>query len=421
MRIRPAVQLAVSLLVVTLVAAGCGGGSDTRSDVTDEGGPIKIGVVGPMTGLAGFVGKNMVEGIQLAVDDINAGGGVLGRQVEFVTRDDEGDPAKTTTAVRELVEKEEVSAMFGPASTSAYLSVARIIQDNKIPSWVIMAGKELSDNVNPYAFRAFIPDAPEIEALTQFAAKRYSRIAIVHSSDAEGSEFADSTEAALESLGKSVVAKESFALDETDYSPIALELKKANVDAVILGSHLGLFASRFATAAKNLDLGAQILGLAGLVNYTYPDLGRAAADGTIFVSFRSWGHLPREEWPESVRSFYEKYVDRYLPEGEFSETGAYRAYSTNFLTYDMVQVWAEAVRQANSADPEKVGDVLNGGFTYPADKSVIGVEWKYTSTDHDGIRPGDLYFYRWELGDNDKFTLKFHGSVTDVLAGRTSL
>lgn len=422
MRTRPVVaKLSLVALVLSLIAAACGGGSQTRDRVAGDSGPIKIGVVGPMTGLAGFVGKNMVEGIQLAVDDINAKGGLLDRQVEFVVRDDEADPAKTATAVRELIEKEEVVAMFGPASTSAYLSVARLIEDNQVPSWVIMAGKELSENVNPYAFRAFIPDAPEVEALTRFAASRYTRIAVVSSNDAEGTEFADSTAEALRALGKSVVARETFSLDETDHSAIALKVKQANADAVILGTHLGLFASRFATAAKNLDLDAQILGLAGLINYTYPDLARAAADGSIIVSFRSYGHLPRDEWPESVRTFYEAYVDRYLPDGEFSDTGAYRAYSTNFLTYDMVKVWAKAVTEAGSADPKDVGDALNAGFTYPADESVIGVEWKYTETDHDGIRPGDLSFYRWELGSNGKYTLKFHGSVTDVLAGEGSL
>jgi branched-chain amino acid transport system substrate-binding protein len=372
-----------------------------------------------MTGLAGFVGKNMVEGIQLAVDDINGNGGLLGRQVEFVTRDDEADPAKTTTAVRELVEKEEISALFGPASTSAYLSVARIIEDNKIPSWVISAGAELSEN--PYAFRAFIPDAPEIEALTKFAAKRHSRIAILTSNDGEGTAFGEAVTQALRAAGKSPVAIEAFALDETDFSPIALKIKRANADAVIMGTHLGLFASRFATANSNLELDAQLYGLAGLINYTYPDLSRSAADGTIFVSFRSWGHLPRDEWPVSVREFYEAYVKRYLPDGEFSETGAYRAYSTNFLTYDMVKIWAAAVEQAKSADPEKVGDVLNGGFSYPASDSVIGVPWKYSSDDHDGIQPGDLFFYSWDLGSEGKFTLKAHGTVTDVLAGRTGL
>lgn len=403
--------------------AACGGGSGSKiaggqgAPVT----PIKIGIVGPMTGLAGFVGKNMVEGIQLAVEDLNEKGGVLGRQVEFVMRDDENDPAKTATAVRELIEKEHVSALFGPAGSTNYLSVSRIIEDNKIPSWVISSGAELSDRVNPYAFRAFIPDTPEVLALAEYASKRYARIAIISSNDGDGSAFVEGTKAALAKFNKSAVATESFALDETDFSPILLKIKNAKADAVIMGTHLGLFASKIATAAKNLGVGADLLGLAGLINYTYPDLARDAADGTVFVSFRSWGHLPREQWPASVRTFYEAYVKRFLPDGEFSETGAYRAYSTNFLTYDMVKIWAAAAEEAKSAEPKAVGDVLNAGFTYPAEESVIGVPWSYTATDHDGIRPGDLYFYRWELGGGGKFVLKFHGTVTDVLAGKSAL
>jgi branched-chain amino acid transport system substrate-binding protein len=416
-------KLSAVAAVVIVLAAGCGGGSGTKI----AGGkgaplePVRIGVVGPMTGLAGFVGKNMVEGIQLAVEDINAHGGVLGRQVEYVQRDDENDPAKTATAVRELIEKEHVSALFGPAGSTNYLSVSRIIEDNQIPSWVISSGAELSDHINPYAYRAFIPDTPEVLALAGYASKRYSRIAIISSNDGDGSGFTEGATAALKKFGRSPVATQSFALDETDFSPILLKIKNANADAIIMGTHLGLFASKIATAAKNLGVGAKLLGLAGLINYTYPDLARDAADGTVFVSFRSWGHLPKDQWPDSVRTFYDAYVKRFLPEGEFSETGAYRAYSTNFLTYDMVKIWAAAAEKAKSAEPKAVGDLLNAGFTYPASDSVIGVPWTYTATDHDGIRPGDLYFYRWELGANKKFGLKFHGTVTDVLAGRSSL
>jgi branched-chain amino acid transport system substrate-binding protein len=421
-------KIIAAAAAVLLLAVACGGGGDsgtnqTSGDDGDDGddGPIRIGVVGPMTGLAGFLGKNMVEGIQLAVEDLNKAGGVLGRQVEFKTRDDEADPAKTTTAVRELIEKEEVTALFGPVGNTNYLSVARVIQDNKVPTWVISGGSELTKNVNPYAYRAFIPDTPQISALAEFAAKRYSRIAVMSSNDADGNEFADTVSAELRKHGKSVVESVKYAIDDTDHSPIVLKVKNANADAVIMGAQIGLFASRFASAARNLELNAQLLGPAGLINYTYPDLARQAADKTIFVSFRSWGHLPDDQWPKSVRNFYDLYVDRYLKDEEFSETGAYKAYSTNFLTYDMVKVWASAVEKAKSADPEKVGEVLNANFSYPAEESVIGVPWKYSKTNHDGIEPGDLYFYRWELGSDNKFTLKFHGTVTDVLAGKGDL
>lgn len=410
-----------SLVALLLIGSACAGGSSRVGLKSGDRTPIRIGVVGPMSGQASFVGKNMEEGIQLAVEDLNAHGGVVGRQVEYIKRDDEGDPAKTSTAVRELIEKEGVSAIFGPAGTSNYLSVARIIEDEKIPTWVIMAGPELTDDVNPYAFRAYLPDTVEIDAIAEFAAKRYSRIAILAGNEAEGSAFTKSTKEALRRYGRTAVASEVFAIDETDFSPIALKIKQAGAEAVILGTHLGLFASRFAVAVRNLDLDAQLLGVAGLINYTYPDLARAAADDTVFISFRSWAHLPRDEWPGSVRTFYEAYVDRYLPEGEFSETGAYKAYSTNFLTYDMVKIWAAAAEKARTSDPDKVGDALNAGFEYPASKSVIGVPWKYTAGDHDGIQPGDMYFYRWDLGSDAKFDLKFLGTVTDVLSGRVKV
>ncbi|MEX2395309.1 MAG: ABC transporter substrate-binding protein [Actinomycetota bacterium] len=407
-----------ALLVLTMA---CGGGGTTETPVGEDDSPIKVGVVGPMTGLAGFIGKNMVEGIQLAVDDLNEDGGVLGRQVEFVVRDDEADPAKTATAVRELIEKEEVVAMFGPAGTTNYLSVSRVIEDNKIPSWVIASGADFANKPNPYAFSAYIPDEPEILALTEYAAKHYSRIAIVASSDADGTAFTKATADALSAHGKSVVSTATFALDETDFSPLALKLKNANADAVIMGTHLGLFASRFATAKKNLGLDARLLGLAGLINYTYPDLARDAADDTIIVSFQSWGHLPKADWPASVREFYDAYVERYLPDGEFSETGAYRAYSTNFLTYDMVKIWAKAVEQAKTADPEKVADTLNGDFQYPRDESVIGVPWTYSADDHSGIQPGDLYFYTWDLQSDGKYKLTTHGPTQEVLSGGKTL
>ena len=410
-------------IFIAILGAACGSQKETpRGEVGATGAPIKIGVVGPMTGQAAFVGKNMVEGIQLAVESINGSGGLLGgRQVSFVVRDDEGDPAKTTTAVRELVQKEHVSALFGPTGSSNYLSIARFVTDSQVPTWVITSGPELTEHVNPYAFRAYLPDSAEIGPLASYAAKHYHKVAILASNDADGVAFAAATKSALQQAGSPAVTSQFFTLDETDFSPLALKVKQSGADALILGSHLGLFASRFAVAARNLDYNVQILGVAGLINYTYPDLARAAADGTIFVSFRSWSHLPRTQWPASVRDFYEAYVSRYLPQGEFSETGAYKAYSTNFLTYDMVKIWSAAVKRANSADPVKVDQTLNNGFTYPASDSVIGAEWRYSATNHDGIREGDLYFYRWELQPGGKFKLHFVGTTTDVLSGKVAI
>src|SRR5581483_10125146 len=279
--------LALTLMaLLALLAASCSG---TSSKVTPGSGstannastePIKIGVVGPMTGLASFVGKNMIEGIQLAVDDINKEKLLGGRPVVFVQRDDEYDPAKTVTAVRDLIEKEHVVAIFGPASATTYLSVQRIIHDAQIPSWVIAAGSQLGQD--PYAFRAFIPDSIEINALGSYLPKHFSKIAIVGGNDPESGAFNNAMKSALAANGKPPVTIATFAVDDTDYSPIALKVKRSGADAVVLGTHLGLFGARYAQAQKNIGGNAKIFGLAGLINYTYPDLAGPAADGTTF-------------------------------------------------------------------------------------------------------------------------------------------
>jgi len=418
--------LAVAALLAILAAAcgsgaskvtGTGSSSTSSSQASTE--PIKIGVVGPMTGLASFVGKNMVEGIQLAVDDINKEKLLGGRPVQFVQRDDEFDPAKTVVAVRDLIEKEHVVALFGPASSTTYLAVKQVLDQAKVPAWVIAAGSQLGQD--PYVFRSFIPDSIEINALGKYLPAHFSKIAIVGGNDPESQVFNNAMKASLTANGKPPVTIATFAVDDTDYSPIALKIKQSGADAVVLGTQLGLFGARYAQAQKNVGGTAKMFGLAGLINYTYPDLALGAADGTTFVSFHSWGNLPKSQWPPSVLAFYERYVQRYLPDGEFSQTGAYKAYSTNFLTYDMVRIWASAVTKANSADPQKVADVLNAGFTYPATQSVIGVPWQYSATDHDGIKPGDLYFYRWEIQPNGKYKLAILGTVSDVVSGKAPI
>src|SRR5439155_4859474 len=126
--------------------------------------------------------------------------------------------------------------------------------------------------------------AIELNALGAYLPKHFSKIAIVSGNDPESTAFINAMKASLAAHGKAAVATATFTVDATDYSPIALKVKKAGADAVVLGTHLGLFGSRYAVAQKNIGSNAKIFGLAGLINYTYPDLSRAAADGTTFVS-----------------------------------------------------------------------------------------------------------------------------------------
>lgn len=100
------------VLIAALVLSGCGGGGGSSSGDTGNGdqggGEVIIGYVGPMTGPSATMGTATKLGAELAIEEINAAGGIMGNTIKFVTRDDEADPTKSKTAVEELIDKEKV-------------------------------------------------------------------------------------------------------------------------------------------------------------------------------------------------------------------------------------------------------------------------------------------------------------------------
>jgi ABC-type branched-subunit amino acid transport system substrate-binding protein len=133
--------------------------------------------------------------------------------------------------------------------------------------------------------------------------------------------------------------------------------------------------------------------------YTLADLARDAVVGMIFVAPNN-PVLTGSQVPPNAQSFYDQYVKRYFPDGIRSESGANKVIGAAFLTYDGVKMWATAAEQANSAEPEAVQQVLNGGFTFgPADSSA-DITWHYDATDHDGFHATGAWFYQWVKDSN---------------------
>ena len=116
--------LATVLVLACVVALGL-----VVADVGAQGKTIKIGIPQAFSGGVGWAGVNSARAAQIAVDEINANGGIKGQKLEIVTRDDEHNPTKHVAAVRELVEKEKVAVLFGPTASTAGLAVAPILND----------------------------------------------------------------------------------------------------------------------------------------------------------------------------------------------------------------------------------------------------------------------------------------------------
>src|SRR5437016_5172730 len=138
---------------------------------------VKLGLVAAMSGQSAKAGEAIVRGLSLAVDEINAKGGVLGKKVELLVRDDESNPAKGVVAARELVQREKVTALFGGLDTPVSIAIVPFANQNKVPFMgVWAAGTPITRNGAPenYVFRVSAVDELVDKALVDYAIAKHS-------------------------------------------------------------------------------------------------------------------------------------------------------------------------------------------------------------------------------------------------------
>src|SRR5256714_2028604 len=172
---RRSAAFAILVLVATAcvsnggTTSGTGGGQGNQAQ---GGGIVKIGLIGPFSGIAASVGRSMNEGVQLAVDELNANGGVNGDQIEVIARDDQFSPAKDAQVARELIDQDHVSMIIGPAGATNYLAIDPLISRSHTIDMPIVTDPILRTRLNPYTFRIMIPDDIELNLVADYAVKR---------------------------------------------------------------------------------------------------------------------------------------------------------------------------------------------------------------------------------------------------------
>jgi len=404
---------AVALLAVVAAACVSGGGNDQgggggQSPVT--GGTINIGLIAPLSGLGLSIGRDMMEGAQIAVDEINANGGVLGNQVQLITRDTEADPAKTTQAARELIDSEHVAMIIGPPGLTAWEAIRPILNQAHVVDFPILTDPIFKQQNDKWSFRIMIPDDLQIPPLVGYAATHYSRIAMIAEGDQTGAAEIQLAKEALAKHGKSLVATQSFPVDSIDWTAQVLALKKAHPDAVIIGTQIGIAGANILRYADSLDFHPQWLGLAGLSSYTLPDLAGNATVGLIFVGPKNPVSRGGKPTPNEIK-FVTDYIKKYYPTGIRSKSGANKLIGAGFLTYDGVRMWASAAEKAKSYLPDDVDKVFNDGFTFGPAESSGGLTWEYSATDHEGFHSKDAWLYRW-VKDSKGIEYKYFADAT---------
>jgi len=342
--------------------------------------PIKIGVSGPFTGGSSSMGVSMRDGVKLAVDEINKAGGVIGRPLQIVERDDEAKNERGVQIAQELINKEKVSVTVGFINTGVALASQRFYQEAKIPVMNNVATGSLithqfDDQPENYIFRNAAHDsiqAPMIvdEAITR---RKFKKVAILSDSTNYGQLGRADLEKALEQKGVKAVAVEKFNIKDVDMTAQLLKAKEAGAEAILtygIGPELAQIANGMTKLGWKVPLiGSWTLSMANYIDNAGPG-GEGARMPQTFV---------QEPTTPKRQSFIINYLKTFNPKNARIDSPVSAAQG-----YDSIYLLAAAIKQANSADGPKIKAALEDLKT-PVEGVVTTYNKPFTAKDHEAI------------------------------------
>ncbi len=228
--------------------------------------PIRIAVTGPFTGSSAPMGLSMLAGVRIAAEEINLGGGIFGRRIELVERDDKADPETGKKVVQEVIEKEKVVAGLGFVNTGVAMAAQRLYQDARIPvinnvatGARIVGQFKAPEFPESYLFRNSASDAIQSAMIVRDATERrhFSKLAIFHDTTAYGEQGREQLLEQLAQRNLKPVAIESFKLGTTDLSAALKRAKDAGAEAILtyaIGPELASIANGRAKLGWNVPM-----------------------------------------------------------------------------------------------------------------------------------------------------------------------
>jgi branched-chain amino acid transport system substrate-binding protein len=348
---------------------------------------IKIGLVTALSGQSARAGEAITRGLAVAIDEINAKGGVLGRKLELIRRDDEATPAKGVIAARELVFKEKVAVLFGGLDTPVSLAIVPIMNENKIPfmgPWA--AGTPITKNgaKENYVFRVSAVDEIVNKAMLQYSQKTFNArscgMILVNNPWGESNE--KGLMAALAAKNMKPAGIEKFEGNDVDVVPQLTRLRNAGADCLFLVGNVGPSAQ----VVKSLDrMGWKppIVSHWGPAGGRFTELAGPSAKEVHFVQTYSFFGKQTPVGEKVLKALMAKYPDIKGPGDVTPAVGVANAYDAMMLT-------ALALQGAGSTDGPKVRDGYHKIGRY---EGLIKTYNKpFTPENHDAVNEND---YVW--------------------------
>ncbi len=387
------VRAAAAVIVMGVTLTACGGGGGTGTEGGGE--PIKIGLPHPLTGVWAEGGRNSVNGALLAIEDINAAGGVEalgGAKLEPVEADtSSADPGQAASVTRQLVQRERVSALVGSYVSALSLTATTEAEKAGTPMLTQAFTDELTSRGYKNLFQLPPPSSkigastvPYVQDAFEASGIALQRVAVVSSNDAALQAQAERTATAAQTEGLQVVAKEFYPIDLTDASVLARQVTQAKPQLVFLGGPTSA-AILVVRTLRSLGYDGPVVGLGGggILNKGFAEALGNDVNGVLSMAAWNWD-MPYEGLADVDKRYRERFKEPFMPQ-EAGESYA--------------AIWAikEAMERSKSSKPQDISAALRdielssaGGSFMPGGKVAF---------DDKGLNPNTFpVMIQWQDG-----------------------
>jgi len=357
--------ITVLTAAAVIVGLSCGGKAGTTSAGSSA---IKVGLVVPLTGDVKTFGESTRNGAMLAIEEVNAAGGINGRKIDVVATDDKNDPTETGNAGSKLIDMDRVVAVIGSVSSKCSAPLSDKCQSAKIPMITptstapkVTVGED--GKRKDYVFRACFIDPFQGTVGARFAidslkAKTAAVMYDVGNDYSKG--LADYFKAAFEKDGGKITAFESYAKDDVDFSALLTKIKQSSPDVLFLPDYynkVGLIAKQ----ARQLGVTATFLGGDGWDSPEMAKIAGEAINGGCFTNHYS----PDDPRPE-VQEWVQKYQAKYGQKPDALAT----------LGHDAALLLIQALKNSPNAKPDEIKAALGAIKDFPCVSGKITFdEW----------------------------------------------
>ncbi len=357
-----------------LSLAGCG--SSKKEDT------IVLGYIGPLTGESALWGEVESNTLKMLVEETNANGGIIGKQIDLKIYDNRGDAVETTNAARKAIQNDGVVAFIGPDSSSGAIALDEVCDEYGIPHITTtgtnykVTQREEDGSVRKYAFRICLSDPQLGDIMGGYAIDKlgYEKVAILYEITSEYSlGIAQNFTDAFETKGGEIVASEAYKTGDVDFRAQLSKIKEiGEFDALMIPANykeVGLIAQQ----ARSLGIESPFLGVDAWMMQDLFEIAKDEVQGAVFP-------CAMDVNAESLQEFKTAFQEKWDMDPDKGGTDAY-------LAYDCFELIKYAIEKAGEADPDKIRDEMENAKDVQCLTSVISMD----PETHNPIRTASIF------------------------------